>query len=391
MAKYTFYNYLGIYNSKYKKAPIDEDKFNLFIESLNELFDRLDTIKENDEEGIKNAFQICILNKFYRFTSPLGKIDLAILKNNKTHVIFEFKSMTNKSEMVQIDNLNKKALHEAIKYYYKQPNLEDRLRIKNIVITDTKQLYFIKADSFDNKYFKKLFEDFSEEKSENIYSLIERKITDFNIPFDYAVFDLDKYKSNIRLNKLTEEDRKHLIYLYKALHPDFLLKEFYPKDVNVLNKGFYSELLYIMGLKEVKENKKLTITRNKDVKNTLLDIVYKKLKEEKDIADEDREDCALELVVTWINRILFIKLFESQLVAFNSENADYKILNYDKIDSFSKLNALFMQVLNKRIENRESEYQKYSYIPYLNSSLFELTDTEINCFPISSIENKRLQ
>lgn len=274
MAKRTFYNFLGIYNQKYKKAPINEQEFNIFIESLKELFNRLDTVKENDEEGIKNAFQICILNKFYKFTSPLGKIDLAILKNNKTHVIFEFKSMTNKSEMVQIDNLNKKALHEAIKYYYMQPNLEDRLRIKNIVITDTKYLYFIKADSFDNKYFKNLFENFSEEKSENIYSLIERKIADLNIQFDYTVFDLNKHKSNIRDNKLTEEDRKQLIYLFKAIHPDFLLKEFYPKDINVLNKGFYDELLYIMGLKEVKENKRIAITRNKDaIKIRILDMI----------------------------------------------------------------------------------------------------------------------
>ena len=75
-------------------------------------------------------------------------------------------------------------------------------------------------------------------------------------------------------------------------------------------------------------------------------------------------------------KILFIKLFESQLIAFNNNEENFRILNSEKINTFSDLNGLFIQVLNKRIENRGDEYKQYSYIPYLNSSLFELTESE---------------
>ena len=199
------------------------------------------------------------------------------------------------------------------------------------------------------------------------------------IQFDYTEFDLIKFKQHILEDKLTSDDRRQLGYLYRALHPNFLLQEYSTKNVNVLNPNFYDELLYIMGLKEIEVKNKITIIRDLETKNTFLDIVYNKLKDEKpDIAsDNEREEIALELVITWINRVLFIKLFESQIIAFNNNDEEnFKILDSEKISTFSDLNALFIQVLNKRIENRYTEYKHYSYIPYLNSSLFELTDTE---------------
>jgi len=42
--------------------------------------------------------------------------------------------------------------------------------------------------------------------------------------------------------------------IYKLIHPKLqLLKEPFASDSNELNKGFYRELLYIMGLKEYEE------------------------------------------------------------------------------------------------------------------------------------------
>ena len=49
--------------------------------------------------------------------------------------------------------------------------------------------------------------------------------------------------------------------IYKLLSSDTLLKEFNPNDANSLNKDFYNELLYILGLEEKKDKSKKLIQR----------------------------------------------------------------------------------------------------------------------------------
>ena len=52
-----------------------------------------------------------------------------------------------------------------------------------------------------------------------------------------------------------DKSKKTLLSLYKILSKYYLLKEKYTYQVSshTLNKRFYNELLYIMGLKESKE------------------------------------------------------------------------------------------------------------------------------------------
>jgi hypothetical protein len=47
-----------------------------------------------------------------------------------------------------------------------------------------------------------------------------------------------------------------LIPLFKILSPTHLLKLPFANDSNTLDKGFYTELLYLIGLEEVKEGSK---------------------------------------------------------------------------------------------------------------------------------------
>ena len=56
--------------------------------------------------------------------------------------------------------------------------------------------------------------------SDSIF-LVNGKISEKNIPFEYAVFNLGKYKEKILNNKLNDADLKQLQYFFKALHPDF--------------------------------------------------------------------------------------------------------------------------------------------------------------------------
>jgi len=52
-----------------------------------------------------------------------------------------------------------------------------------------------------------------------------------------------------------------LISLFKILSPTHLLKLPFANDSNTLDRGFYNELLYLIGLEEVKEGSKKLIRR----------------------------------------------------------------------------------------------------------------------------------
>ena len=112
-----------------------------------------------------------------------------------------------------------------------------------------------------------------------------------------------------------------------------------------------------------------------------------KLRDDKDIFNpEEQFDIAFELVITWLNRILFLKLFESQLVSFNNNDKNFKFITSDNITDFDKLNNLFFDILGKKVEERDID-KKYTNIPYLNSSLFEKINYEKKYILVSSLNN----
>ncbi|EDO7254767.1 class I SAM-dependent DNA methyltransferase, partial [Campylobacter coli] len=179
----------------------------------------------------------------------------------------------------------------------------------------------------------------------------------------------DKQKSNF----------KNLASIYKTFHRDFLLSEFNPNDANSLNNAFYKELLYILGLCESKQNSKLIIAKSEESKEeqgTFYTAINSKLKEE-------NFETILKLLILWLNRILFLKLIESNLVRFNDDK-NLKFLNFKKIPDFDKLSELFFEVLAKEKSTRKKS--EFAYLPYLNSSLFEKQNIE-NTLEISSLSN----
>jgi hypothetical protein len=118
----------------------------------------------------------------------------------------------------------------------------------------------------------------------------------------------------------------------------------------------------------------------------MVEQTYAKLEDYSGITTEDeRFEAALGLVLTWINRILFLKLLESQLVNFNRES-EVKFLNIIHIPDYDVLHDLFMKVMAKPISERTDELRsQFPDVPYLNSSLFELAKIEESFFPISGI------
>lgn len=380
MSKQSLYNFLGSYNKAYKAKSVDNKDINSFIELLKDFYLQTTSIDSENEELLKDKFKDCVLKDYQIFANE-NRIDLSIKKNGKTQVICEFKQPSNKNEMLQIgsENINKKALQEAIWYFYNQDRKEISYQIKNVLITDTQQFFFFNPKNFCNKDLEKICLEYRNNQvaytdTKTLYKQIGTKIQEKDITFDYAEFDLQKYKSKILQNTLSENDKKQLKNFYKALHPDFLLREFSPKDSNELNSKFYNELLYILGLKEEGKGQKLIVASEQI--GTLRYCI------EADLGCTNFDD-TINLIIIWLNRLLFLKLFESQLIKFNNNDKSYAFLNYERISEFSKLNKLFFNILGKPISKREDKK-----IPYLNSSLFERTLLEEKYGNISNIDNE---
>ncbi|EFS7914314.1 class I SAM-dependent DNA methyltransferase, partial [Campylobacter jejuni] len=214
-----------------------------------------------------------------------------------------------------------------------------------------------------------LFKGNTEEFYKEVAKLIENSKENLKGFLIDLTFLKDKQKSNF----------KNLASIYKTFHRDFLLSEFNPNDANSLNNAFYKELLYILGLCESKQNSKLIIAKSEESKEeqgTFYTAINSKLKEE-------NFETILKLLILWLNRILFLKLIESNLVRFNDDK-NLKFLNFKKIPDFDKLSELFFEVLAKEKSTRKKS--EFAYLPYLNSSLFEKQSIE-NTLEISSLSN----
>ena len=175
--------------------------------------------------------------------------------------------------------------------------------------------------------------------------------------------------------------QKKLVAFYKFFSPENLLNKPFANDSNTLDKGFYEELLYIIGLEEITEGNKKLIVRcspQNRFDGSLIESAIYQL-EEKYRSEEICFEAALRLSIVWVNRLLFLKLLESTQLVYQSGNPDYKFLTSEFIPDYDILNELFFKVLAKRPEERNSSIkEKYKFVPYLNSSLFEVSEEEEN-------------
>ncbi|EEP8932157.1 class I SAM-dependent DNA methyltransferase, partial [Campylobacter jejuni] len=387
---FTLLNEKDFFNPYYRKKQIMQNEFDIFNKALMQYLERLESSQsENEDYLVANALSpfLTMLNfKTHIKTKQKGKseIDLSISKDEFSkdlEVLIEAKK-PNSKEFITHTKVNSKALHETILYYFR--NREYSFSLKFIIITDFYKFYIFKISEFEelfykNPSFKKLFEEFCNPNSlfkgntEEFYKEVAKLIENSKENLKGFLIDLtflkDKQKSNF----------KNLASIYKTFHRDFLLNEFNPNDANSLNNAFYKELLYILGLCESKQNSKLIIAKSQESKEeqgTFYTAINSKL-------EEENFETILKLLILWLNRILFLKLIESNLVRFNDDK-NLKFLNFKKIPDFDKLSELFFEILAKgRSARKKSEF---AYLPYLNSSLFEKQSIE-NTLEISNLNN----
>ena len=163
--------------------------------------------------------------------------------------------------------------------------------------------------------------------------------------------------------------------------------------------------MHIIGLTETKDGGKKLITRNKEGERnsgSILEDAIIQLDSLDKLSRLDRPaqygsttqerlfNIGLELSITWINRILFLKLLEAQLITYHKGDKSHSFLNSERIKNFDDLNSLFFQVLAKKYDERNQDVKLlFEKIPYLNSSLFEPTELEHNTLFISNLKDEK--
>lgn len=333
-------------------------------------------------------------------------IDMAILnENSKVSVIIEAKMPGNIKEMISKENVNKKAFAEAILYYLRE-RADLNLSIKFIIITNFYQFFIFNAKDFEifNKKtnpIKKLYDSWKgDEKSllkgntKDFYEEAQKIISSpefLNSLPKTNLFDMQKINAGY-FDLRGKKDGEELFYLYKFFHSDFLLEKFNPNDANILNKNFYDELLYILGLCEKKQNGKMLILPSEESQNkqgTLYHNILSNLDEDNKPSPNEIFEPALEILIIWLNRILFLKLLETSLSNYNPSK-NLKFLNKNKIQDYKTLNNLFFDVLAQKPENRKTILKDFNYLPYLNSSLFT-KDTKKEKIEISELDTVELK
>ena len=373
-------------------------------------------LRQESEENAKTYISEFLRNSFYpidRYTiNTLDRLDMVIQEGDagaRPLVLLECKRPQNPAEFPTVDKLNTKALQELLLYYLRQRLDEQNNDIKQLVITNGNEWFFFSANSFYECFYKnkalireyEAFRDGKKDssKTELFYKEIAQKYiaelldgkTGKSLPFYYL--DIRK-----------EFSERGLLYVYKLFSPYYLLREPLGNDNNQLNKEFYYELLHIMGLEEQQEKGKKLIGRANQGKRhdaSLLESTIYALSETDALYKVDRpgqygpnkeEQCfhlGLELSLSWINRLLFLKLLEAQLMQQEEEQKGF--LNYQFLPKFNKLKELFFSVLAKRKADRHQRVQAdYAQIPYLNSSLFEETALEQKVLSISALEELEL-
>ncbi len=398
-------------NKAYLKEKVSRRDIELFKKNLKEFL--AGTNEKESEEHVKNNVTEFLKATYYQGKNQIntkGRIDLAIYEDKKPVVIFEAKK-PNSPDMVSAKNLNAKAMHELILYYLRERIEEINTDIKYLVATNMYEWFVFDASVFDKLFYQnnaltKEYMDWkngrkSDSSTDFFYSSIASpflKALKEEIIFTW--FDLREVEKVVT-NEDPKDDNK-LIPLFKLLSPAHLLKQPFANDSNSLDTKFYSELLHIIGLEEKKDGGKKLIQRKEkpDAGSLLENAINILLAEDRlhklpqDGADfgEKKEDrlfnVALELCITWINRILFLKLLEGQLLNYHSGDPRYRFLDFKTIPNYDELNKLFFQVLARKHDERTGAIRdKFQLVPYLNSSLFDISSLEDDTLRINSLDD----
>ena len=405
----------------YLKQDLHREQIECFKSNLKILFSKADIAekKKEHEEHFKNLVSDFLKDTYYKNNYEINinkRKDLVIHNGNSSSdsigVIIEAKKPSNINEMVSQKNPNAKALHELLHYYMEERFINNNKEIKHLIATNSYDWFIIDARDFEEYFYnnKNIVEQyknwsaglFGVDRTNWFYDEFAKDFFDKAlIELSVVYFNLLTYKEIVDNSK--DDDDENLINLYKILSPEHLLKKPFANDSNTLNKEFYNELLHIIGLEEKPDGGKKLIDRkqkNRDdgslIENAINILKTRnKLKSVENLEqfgeteEEQLYSIGLELCITWLNRILFLKLLEGQLIKYHNGNNSYSFINAKNVKDFDELDELFFEVLAvKTSERSKSVNDKFGNIPYLNSSLFEISNLESITIQISDLKDR---
>ncbi|WP_437342264.1 type IIG restriction enzyme/methyltransferase [Helicobacter pylori] len=370
-------DFIKKYNPQEPKKKTIEN----FEKEINSLLENAP--RQDDEEFQKNEINKFLKNAYGYDCNTSKKVDSAIYVDGEVRVLIEVKALNNKTEFPKNrENPLSKAFCQMVLYFLEEIEKEKNNSLKHTIICnvhefflfDCKDLLFLKEDKRIKKFYKNYDKKEGTDSSKpKFYKDLEQYLQeDFQGELRYTHFNLSNY------------DPKELPLIYQVLSHKVLLKQKKTLDANTLNKDFYEELLYILGLEEQNEKGKILIkpSRTENSLSAALKASYNNLDDEEVMA----------LLIAWNNRILFLRLLESLLISF--KHFEKSFLTTDNFKDFNALNTLFFEVLAKKNSERLKEIKEdkiLEEIPYLNSSLFDKTPLELKGYEIKWLNNKPLE
>ncbi len=363
---------------KYNPQEPKKETIENFEKEINSLLEKAP--RQDGEEFQKNEINSFLKNTYDYHCNTYEKVDSAIYVDGKAWVLIEVKALNNKNEFPKNrENPLSKAFCQMVFYFLDA--IKNNNSIKHAIICnahefflfDCKDLLFLKEDKRITDFHKDCDQkEGTDPSTKRFYSDLEEYLKkDFKGELRYTHFNLSSY------------DPKELPLIYQVLSHEVLLKQKKTLDANTLNKDFYEELLYILGLEEQNEKGKILIKPSR-TQNSLSDALKK---EYNNLDDEE----VMALLIAWNNRILFLRLLESLLISF--KHFEKPFLTIENFTNFNALNTLFFEVLAKKNNERslEKEDKILGKIPYLNSSLFDKTPLELKGHEIRFLRNEPLE
>ncbi len=365
---------------KYNPQEPKKETIENFEKEINSLLENAP--RQEYEEFQKNEINSFLKNTYGYKCNTYEKLDSAIYVDGKAWVLIEAKALNNKNEFPKNrENPLSKAFCQMVFYFLKE--IEKNNSLKHAIICNAHEFFLFDCKDFctlfqNDKCITKLHKNCAKKEgtdpsTKRFYSDLEEYLKeDFEGELRYTHFNLSSY------------DPKELPLIYQVLSHEVLLKQKKTLDANTLNKDFYEELLYILGLEEQNEKGKILIKQSR-TENSLSDALKK---EYKNLDDEE----VMALLIAWNNRILFLRLLESLLISFN--HFEKPFLTIENFTNFCALNTLFFEVLAKKNNERSKEIKEdkiLGKIPYLNSSLFDKTPLELKGHEIKLLNNERLE